>query len=307
VEQLWIVASLAAAAFQALRYAALKELNQHLSASVATYVRMLFGLPFLAAYLAVVMGATGEGLPATPVLFWVYCGVSAIMQFLMTLLVVRLFQIGNFAVGLMLTRADVILTAVVGSVLFSEVISGGGWLAILVTVAGVLTTSAGRLPPGAWRSRRESLGQVALGPATRLGFASATFAAFSYLALREAILVLDPSVSPLVRSGLAAVAMTGVSFVMVGAYLLLTERRELMRVRHWLALATFVGFTSAAGTIGWFTASALANASYVAAVAQVQVVFALAISRYWFRERIRPLEVAGIVLILGGVLLFRAV
>ena len=35
---------------------------------------------------------------------------------------------------------------------------------------------------------------------------------------------------------------------------------------------------------------ALTNASYVAAVAQVQIVFVLAISRYWFRETIRPLR-----------------
>jgi drug/metabolite transporter (DMT)-like permease len=101
--------------------------------------------------------------------------------------------------------------------------------------------------------------------------------------------------------------MTGVSFVLVGIYLSIAEGRELARIRQWLPLSTLVGFASAAGTIGWFTASALANASYVAAVAQVQIVFALLISRYWFKERIRPLELVGIALILAGVLMFRLV
>ena len=55
----------------------------------------------------------------------------------------------------------------------------------------------------------------------------------------------------------------------------------------------------------WYLASALTNASYVAAVAQVQIVFVLIISRFWFREQIRPLELAGIAVILAGVLLFR--
>lgn len=307
MEHLWIAASLAAAFFQALRYAVLKELNRHLSATVTTYVRMLFGLPFLAAWLAGVLAWTGEPLPETNLRFWLWAGLTAILQFGMTLLVVRLLRLGNFAVGLMITRADVILTAVIGSLAFSETISVTGWIAIAITVAGVLVASAGRLAPGAWVNRDASLLDVLLGPATRLGLVSALLAAISYLALREAILVLDPAVGPLVRSAVGGAGMTLVSFVLIGAWLAVTEGRELLRIRHWLGVCLLAGFASAAGTIGWFTASALANASYVAAVAQVQIVFALLISRYWFRETIRPLEVVGIVLIFAGVLVFRLV
>ena len=39
----------------------------------------------------------------------------------------------------------------------------------------------------------------------------------------------------------------------------------------------------------------------------VQIVFALLISRYWFRESIRAIELAGIGLSLVGVLMFRLV
>jgi drug/metabolite transporter (DMT)-like permease len=307
MEHLWIFASLAAAFFQAMRYAALKELNRHLSATVTTYVRMLFGLPFLAAYLFASMHWTGEAMPATTPRFWAFVSLTAILQFLMTLLVVRLFQLGNFAVGLMLTRADVVLTAIVGSVLFSEAISGTGWLAIAVTVAGVLSASAARTSPAGWAAGDRRLVDLLFGPATRIGLLSALFAAFSYLSLREAILTLDPSASAVVRSALAGAAMTSVSFVLVGGYLLATEARELGRIRHWPGICVFAGFSSAAGTIGWFLATALTNASYVAAVAQVQIVFALLLSRYWFRETIRPLEIVGIVLILSGVLMFRLV
>lgn len=307
MEHLWIVASLAAAFFQALRYAALKELNRHLSATVTTYVRMLFGLPFLVAYLVLVLNATGQPLPETNARFWFFSSLTAVLQFGMTLLVVRLFHLGNFAVGLMLTRADVILTAIVGSLLFSEVISQSGWLAIGLTVAGVLTASAGRMSASAWAAKDTRLVDVVFGPATRLGMMSAMMAAISYLSLREAILALDPAAGPLVRSAAGGVGMTMVSFVLIGIYLAATEGKELMRIRHWPWLCSLAGFASAAGTIGWFTASALTNASYVAAVAQVQIVFALLISRYWFRETIRPLELVGIGLILAGVLAFRLV
>lgn len=306
MQHLWIVASLAAAFFQALRYAALKELNRHLSASVATYMRMLFGLPLLVIYLVAVLQFQGVSLPKTNAIFWLCCSVTAFLQFGMTILLVWLFQHGNFAVGVMIQRADVILTAIIGSLFFSEVISGLGWVAIALTVAGVLSASTARMGRSAW-GQGSGLSDILLGPPMRLGLTSALFAAISYLALREAILTLDPAAGPLVNSATAVVATTTVSFVFIGAWLLIRERHELARLRHWPWLALLVGFSSAAGSVGWFTASALANASYVAAVAQVQIVFALLISRYWFKESIRPLEVLGIILILVGVVLFRAV
>jgi len=45
--------------------------------------------------------------------------------------------------------------------------------------------------------------------------------------------------------------------------------------------------------------------AYVAAVAQVQIAFTLAISWFYFGERVSRLELAGIVTILAGLLLFR--
>jgi drug/metabolite transporter (DMT)-like permease len=225
----------------------------------------------------------------------------------MTLLVVKLFRLGNFAVGLMLTRADVILTAIIGSVLFSEAINAWGWLAIGITVAGVLAASAGRMAPSAWSARGAGVVGILLGPATRIGMASALCAAISYLVLREAILAIDPSLGPAVRSAAAGAGMTLVSFVLVGLWLAATDLEGLLRIRRWPGLCLLAGFASAAGTICWFLAAALTNVSYVAAVTQVQIVFALLFSRYWFRETIRPLELAGIALIVTGVLMFRGV
>jgi drug/metabolite transporter (DMT)-like permease len=69
----------------------------------------------------------------------------------------------------------------------------------------------------------------------------------------------------------------------------------------------FIGVTSTLGSIAWFTAFALQNASYVRAVGQVEVVFTLLISVLYFRERINPLELAGIAATVAGVLLFRLI
>ena len=101
--------------------------------------------------------------------------------------------------------------------------------------------------------------------------------------------------------------MTALSAVILGLWLVATELPGLLQIRHHLRLGCFIGVASALGTLLWFLATALTNASYVAAVAQVQIVFALAISHYWFRESVHKFELAGIGLILAGVLMFRFV
>lgn len=307
MEHLWIAASVGAAFFQALRHASLKELNRHLSVMVTTYARVLFGLPLLIGYLVFALEWSGEPVPKIGPTFLVYSCLAAIGQFLGTALMIRLFKLGNFAVGIMLTRTDVVLTAIIGSLLFSEVITAWGWVAILITVVGVMIASAGRLPLKSLIGESRSFSEIVFGRPTQIGLVSGLVFAISYLTLRESILSMPPDTGPLVRSAAAAVAMTVWTFILLGVWLLVRERDGLARMRQHLGLCTFVGAASAFGTMGWFLATALANASYVAAVAQVQVAFTLLISRYWFQEQIAALELIGIGTILMGVLMFRLV
>lgn len=303
MELVWIYATAGAALAQALRYAALKELNRHLSTLVATYVRILFSFPLQLAYAAGLFWWLGLSIPAMSATFLACSVVTAAGQFLGTALMVRLFQIGNFAVGTMLAKSDVIMTALIGTLLFSEAISGTGWLALVVTMVGVLVTSAGRLPAGAWSGG--GLLATVLGPATRIGLASGLLNAVSYLLLKEAIQALDPALPAFARAAWAGLVMTFCSVVMLGGWLVVTERQGLAAIARHQRAGWFLGAMSAIGTVLWFLASSMTNASYVAAVAQVQVVFSLALSRYWFGERIRALELAGIALIVAGVLLFK--
>ncbi|MFM9848171.1 MAG: EamA family transporter [Hyphomicrobiaceae bacterium] len=307
MEYLWIFSSIAAAFFQSMRLGALKQLNQTLSVTATSYVRVLFTLPFLAIYLLGVYLATGEPVPAPGAKFLICTCIAALGQFVGTVALVRLFQMGNFAVGTMLQKTDVLMTAVIGSLFFSEMISAGGWLAILVTAAGVLLISAGRLPAAAGPIARSDLSEMLFGPSTRIGLLTGLLFGLSYLFLREAILALDPGASALMRSAFAGFAMTTWSFLIVGVWFLLFERQALRKIHGFYGLCTFLGLTSALGTIFWFFASALANAAYVAAVAQVQIVFTLAISWFYFGERIGKIELAGMIIVLAGLVLFRAV
>ena len=304
MDSIWIGATVCAAFFQALRYAGLKVLNQRLSTQVTTYVRVLFTLPILIVYLLAVLWWTGEALPALSPGLAIYCSIAAIAQFVGTVLVVRLFQLGNFAVATLIIKADVIMTALIGTAFFSESITPIGWVAILVTMLGVVVISSGRSPAPASGILAASRSAGAATPAL-LGLSSALVYSLSYLCLREGILAIDPAAGTLVRAAYAVLFMAGISALMIGAYLAVREPRELVRMFSFQKLCWFIGMTSGIGSIAWFIAAALTNASYVAAVAQVQIVFALLLSYFYFGERIRGLEVGGIAIIVAGLALFR--
>ena len=71
-------------------------------------------------------------------------------------------------------------------------------------------------------------------------------------------------------------------------------------LREW-KVGTFVGITSALGSIGWFTAFTLQKASLVKAVGQIEFIFTLAISILFIRERTSPVELCGMLLVVAGI------
>lgn len=302
-QHIWIPIAITSALCQTIRTAAMKVLNRDLSLMVSTYVRFLFGLPILAGYALLVLAWGGEGLPRITVPFVLWTAASSLMQSAGTALLLHLLTLRNFAVGGIFMKADLIFTALLGTALFSEAIMPTGWLAITLAFFGVVLISLARatLPGG---GPRVSLASFLAERSTLIGLGVALTFAISYLTLREATLALAPA-SVIHRGAWAGIMQALLQVVFLGGWLLWREPRGLLRMRHHLGLATFVGTISGIGTITWFTASAMQNSSYVAAVGQVQVVFTLLISWLYFRERILPLELAGIGVIVAGVLLFR--
>jgi drug/metabolite transporter (DMT)-like permease len=63
------------------------------------------------------------------------------------------------------------------------------------------------------------------------------------------------------------------------------------------------GFLGALASQFWFLAFALATAASVRTLALVEVLFAQAISTFFFRQRVTPREILGIFLVVGGVAL----
>jgi drug/metabolite transporter (DMT)-like permease len=306
MEHLWIGLAVMAALLQAVRTAAQKTLNQSMSTLGTTYVRSVFGLPVMIGYLAIVLWIGGGGWPPASIRFQLYTLLGAVAQVLATALLIRMFRLKNFAVGTMLTKVDIVMTALIGMVLFSERVSSNGFLALLVVLAGVIVMSIGKTGLKAIAAGQNGGFRAALtSEATQVALGCALLFTLSYLFLREATLAIAAYGDAAWRGAWTVVLATAMQVVFLGLWLAAREPATFRAIRPNLALSTFVGLTSAIGSIGWFTAFAMQNASYVRAVGQIEVVFTLLISSLYFREKIRPLEYAGIVLTVAGVLMFR--
>ena len=303
----WIPLSIFAALMQSVRTAAQKQLNQRMSTMGTTYVRSLFGLPALLVFLIAVTLYTGLGAPDYNLLFLLHTAGGALTQVLATALLIYMFRLKNFAVGTMLTKTDLILTAIIGTVLFTERVSPLGWAAILVVAGGVTLMLLGRTGTAAFKTRGAAISDLLLGRPAQVALLCALLFSFSYLFLRAATLELGTQHHFLWRAGWTVVLATIMQIVCLGLWLAAKEPAVFRQMWPLRGIASFIGLTSALGSIGWYSAFALQNAAYVRAVGQIEAVFTLAISWLYFREKITVLELMGIAVTVAGVLMFRLV
>ncbi|MEL6299706.1 MAG: EamA family transporter [Pseudomonadota bacterium] len=306
LDYLWIGISVFGALMQAVRTAAQKTLNQTMSNLGTTYVRSLFGLPVMVVFLAVVLLTVKSDIPSFSgtFLFCAFAGAAA--QVLATMLLIFLFKLKNFAIGTMLIKVDVIMTAVLGSLFFSESLSLFGVLALFVVTGGVILMSIGKIGIGNIAPGDQTLADALTGRATQVALGCAFLFTLSYLFLREATLIIGDG-DFLWRAGWTVVVATAMQTIGVGLYVAAREPQVFSQIWPNRQIIGFIGLTSALGSIAWFTAFAIQNASYVRAVGQIEVVFTLLISWLYFREKLTAIELAGIGVTVAGVLMFRMV
>jgi drug/metabolite transporter (DMT)-like permease len=301
---LWIVLTLLAVVMQSVRTAGQKHLTRDLSAIGATLVRFLFGLPFVIG-LVFVTGGPAVGLRGeSSIEFWLFSVLAAVCQIVATALLVHLFSLRNFAVGTSFVRSEAFLTALLGAAFFGEMVSGPGWLAILLSVAGVLILTWAGGPVAVDSEIGDSMaGSVAGGfpPAMRIGLGSGFCFALTSLSLRTASLSLGGD-SWLSNATTTLATVVLLQTVLLSLYCLIRHREQFAAMVRRFRLCLFVGLTSALGSFGWFTAMTLERASYVKALGQVEFLLSLLISTLFFGERTNRRELMGMLAVAGGVL-----
>ena len=291
----WVIATVLAAGFQTARFMLQKQLSMGaLSTAGATFARFIYSSPLVLLLVAVYLALRGVPMPALSGLFWVYALAGGLGQILATICVVALFRERNFAVGITFKNTEVVLTAFAGLVVLGEGVTPAGLAAILLGLVGVLVLSG---TPGLTGNLWRRIASRAAG----LGLLAGALFAVSSVAYRGASLELA-SDDPFLRAMVTLAAVTASQTIAMTVWLRWREPGQIGAVIRVWRRAVWIGLTSMAGSLCWFTAFTLQNVAYVKAVGQVELIFSLAASILFFNERFTRREAVGIALISVSVL-----
>jgi len=296
--ELWVIATVAAAAVQTIRFMLQKRLKGiELSTGGATFSRFLFAVPLACFGVAVLVWLRGYSIPPLGLTFWAFAIAGGVGQIIATFCTVALFSERSFAVGIAFTKTETVQVALFSAVFLAEAVSGLGVVAILIGLAGVLLLSR---PPDGWIA-----GKI-FNRATVLGLLAGAFFGMSAIGYRGATLEIAND-DPLFRAMLALACVTAFQSVAMALWLRWREAGEVGRVLGAWRATLPVGVTGVLGSLGWFTAFALQNAAYVRSVGQVELIFSILVSMLVFGEKPKAREVAGMALLVVSIVLIVAV
>lgn len=293
---LWIPLTIAAAFLQNLRSAMQRHLQGRLSTAGATFVRFGYGFPFALLYLAGLVEFVGLPLPDPGADFALFAVLGGVAQIVGTWALLRAISLRNFAVGTAYSKTETVQTALFGLIILGDHLSLGAVLGILVSLVGVLAISVAKSA-----IKIEALFLSVTDRAALLGLASGACYGIAAVSYRAASLSLGGE-GFLVQAAFTLACVTVLQTALMLAYFAMFDRREILEVCRAWRVAIWVGLAGVAASAGWFTAMTIQNAAYVRALGQIELVFTFIASRRVFGEHSSRLEIAGVLLIVAGIL-----
>ena len=283
--EIWVLLSLGAAIFQTLRFVLQKFLSDTgLGVDGATFSRFIYSAPVLLVIAPIWFGYFGY--PTVNKNFLIFCVIGGISQIFATLCVIALFKQRNFAVGMAFKKTETLQIALVSLIVLGEKVSTTAFYAICVGFIGLILLSK-----EAYQTSFFKYG--IFNRSVLLGLLSGFLFAISGVYYRASTLsVLDEN--SINRAILTLTCVLVFQVIIMGGWLLIFNRRELIVVWKARNIAVWVGLTSLVGSFFWFWAFSLVNAALVKAVGQIELLFSILASTVLFKEKITFRELIGI-------------
>lgn len=282
----WVLFTIMAAFMQAWRNAFQKQLSTTVDVYGTTLARFLFSPVFAFGYLAFLY----QQQPITAVVsfsphFWLYIVIAGISQIYATALMVKLFQQKNYAIGIGLAKSEAILAALIGVMFLQEHLSTWGWLGVLIGAIAVFLLSKG--------SSQTKLSFKTL----LIGLGSGLCFAITSLLVREASLELG-MLPFLHRAAWVLCILISFQCVIMLLYLGLFSRKTLYHMRLRLGLTFKVSVCSFLASLGWFSAMSMQTVALVKTLGQIEILFSLLISAFFFKEKLARSDHMGLFLVI---------
>ena len=282
----WFLLTLCGAFLQNLRSLLQRKVTDSLSINGASFVRFLFAIPF-AVLICMFSVDTFTGI-SDKFLLYVFSG--GIAQIVGTSCLISAVVQGNFSVGTTLSKTEAAQAALFGLVVLGDSVSLSVALGIAVSLLGVVCLSSNATELLSRLSRR----------ALALGLVSGTGFAIAAVCFRGASLSLDGGTF-FERAAVTVLSAVTLQSLIMGAYLMVREPGQLSKVlEHW-KISSVIGGIGMFASLCWFSAMTLNSAAIVRAVGQVELLFTLVTTIFWFKEKIRFSQLVGMLFIVGGI------
>lgn len=290
----WIPIVIWAAFAQTIRNATQRTLVASLGTLAATLVRFLYGLPFAVAWLLVVHPITGTAAgwpPFNPAYAgWLVLGAGA--QLVATACLLMAMKQRNFIIGVTFSKTEVLQVGIFATVMLQELPTLLSGIAMVVATLGVVLLSLPKkAAPGAaaWN-----------GNAAWFGLASGACFALSSVGYRGAALALGGT-SPWIIGAWNVLLAQSMQTLVLGSWIALRQPGTMGAIARAWRPSLLAGMMGALASIGWLTATAMRPAVDVRTLGLVEVLFSYLVSRQFFKERMSHRELAGLMLVMVGV------
>ena len=281
----WILFTLMAAFMQAWRNAFQKQLSTTVDVYGVTLARFIFALPLALIYISCLYHFQ----PLTESVhfnlrFAIYVLIAALSQIAATALMVQLFKQKNYAIGVGLAKSEAVLAAIIAVVFLSDHLSLLGWFGVAVGGFAVFLMSKGR-----------DFSDFSV-PTLCIGIGSGLCFAITSLLVREASLELD-NLPFIHRAAWVLLMVIGTQCFLLLMYLGIFRRATLWAMWQRIGLTFRVSLCSFLASLGWFSAMSMQSVPIVKTLGQVEIIFSMLISAYFFKEKLARAEHLGIVLV----------
>jgi drug/metabolite transporter (DMT)-like permease len=287
----WVLATLIAAAAQTARNAAQSNLTRQIGTLGATQVRFVFGLPFAMLFLWIAIHATGERMPGVTGVSLAYTSLGAVAQIGATALMLITMKSRSFAVTTAWIKTEPVMVALIAAATIGDPLTVPVLLAIIVATGGVVILST---RPETTRVMLRDLGPAATGLMAGLLFGLAA------IGFRGGIIHLADA-GFLMRASTILVLSLALQSGLLLLWLALFDRAALVASFGVWRVSLLAGFLGALASQFWFIGFSLTTAANVRTLALVEVIMALGVSAYMFRQPVTTRQKIGIAVIVFGV------
>ena len=286
--ELWAIIAIIGATAQSLRTVCQKILIPRTGELGASFSRFIYGILFAWVWTFAICLKTGTSLPVMNILFFVFVGFAAILQIAFTILLIMMFNHRNYAIGIALSKTEILQTALLEALLIGYVASFSTLLAIIIGVVGIALLSYQKIEFANGHKIH-----LFFSPSHFLGIGSGAALALANIFYFKATILLGGNMLLLDASFTAAIAIT-LQTVILGSYIILRQPEQLMLCFANWRIGILIGITAAISTAAWFMAFAMFHLGAVRAIGQIELIISILFSWFFLREKITLLEVIGI-------------